>query len=525
MSAEDVLSPHEIDDENEKESLPETAFQAPHGGYHVDYARPKFGEQGGGIKQARSTYLWEEDSTPAPPRRTGIPAGLGETPPADSRRRKALPRVHLKRDHETFNLPPNGSEDFPSHVRFERPENDHSTFEPPTTSDEILNAAAQTAEVNKQLEQQRKHRKDYLNNVWQRPHEPPVQPNRPGTAKGTASPSSQMKNPAMLQQQRAAQQAFMHRQQEQAMLAHQQGGLVSPVPLENLNSEQAKQLQAMRDAQKGPFVGLPPHSMQQDPRQTSMDGSPNIPVQSKGMRHVHPGMDGPTSSFPHPLTLKGVPITPAQEQEQAMRINHYASNGRRDGPMMLSGQQIDEPKTYGPLTPAQKEAMRNHGSQQTATTHAHIESAWTQPIDEFDNRSPAIANDRTLCSGHRFTRGELKYTISEDRTTDAFKRRKVHFIALGQPNSRAAKVESPRMREARMAALEQRKMTQMAGGGDNGFGGIDFSKFDAGGGRRPGMESQVSGYAKRPAQLHQAILSGTSATHGIRSSASMFHKM
>ena len=52
----------------------------------------------------------------------------------------------------------------------------------PTPSGEILNAAAQTAEVNKQLEQQRKHRKDYLNDVWQRPHEPPVQPNRPGTA-------------------------------------------------------------------------------------------------------------------------------------------------------------------------------------------------------------------------------------------------------------------------------------------------------------------------------------------------------
>ncbi|CAN9140779.1 unnamed protein product [Alternaria alternata] len=58
----------------------------------------------------------------------------------------------------------------------------------PTPSGEILNAAAQTAEVNKQLEQQRKHRKDYLNDVWQRPHEPPVQPNRPGTAEGKHAP-------------------------------------------------------------------------------------------------------------------------------------------------------------------------------------------------------------------------------------------------------------------------------------------------------------------------------------------------
>jgi hypothetical protein len=58
----------------------------------------------------------------------------------------------------------------------------------PTPSGEILNAASQTAEVNKQLEQQRKHRKDYLNDVWTRPHEPPVQPNRPGTAEGEHAP-------------------------------------------------------------------------------------------------------------------------------------------------------------------------------------------------------------------------------------------------------------------------------------------------------------------------------------------------
>lgn len=52
----------------------------------------------------------------------------------------------------------------------------------PTPSGEILNQAAQTAEVNKQLEQQRKNRKEYLNEIWTRPHEPPVQANRPGTA-------------------------------------------------------------------------------------------------------------------------------------------------------------------------------------------------------------------------------------------------------------------------------------------------------------------------------------------------------
>ena len=58
----------------------------------------------------------------------------------------------------------------------------------PTPSGEILSQAAQTAEINKQLEQQRKARKDFVNDIWTRPHEPPVQPNRPGTAEGEHVP-------------------------------------------------------------------------------------------------------------------------------------------------------------------------------------------------------------------------------------------------------------------------------------------------------------------------------------------------
>ncbi|KAF2131613.1 hypothetical protein P153DRAFT_421615 [Dothidotthia symphoricarpi CBS 119687] len=58
----------------------------------------------------------------------------------------------------------------------------------PTPSGEILNQAAQTAEFNKQLEHQRKSRKEYLDKIWTRPHEPTVQPNRPGTAEGDTVP-------------------------------------------------------------------------------------------------------------------------------------------------------------------------------------------------------------------------------------------------------------------------------------------------------------------------------------------------
>lgn len=52
----------------------------------------------------------------------------------------------------------------------------------PTPSGEILNQAAQTAEINKQFEQHRKHRKDILNDIWTRPHDPPPPIHRPDTA-------------------------------------------------------------------------------------------------------------------------------------------------------------------------------------------------------------------------------------------------------------------------------------------------------------------------------------------------------
>jgi hypothetical protein len=58
----------------------------------------------------------------------------------------------------------------------------------PTPSGEILNSAAQAAEVNKQLNQQRKARGEYLDSVWKRPHEPSTPAQRPGTAEGDPSP-------------------------------------------------------------------------------------------------------------------------------------------------------------------------------------------------------------------------------------------------------------------------------------------------------------------------------------------------
>ncbi|KAF2002834.1 hypothetical protein P154DRAFT_532704 [Amniculicola lignicola CBS 123094] len=62
----------------------------------------------------------------------------------------------------------------------------------PTPSSEIMNQATQTAEFNKQLKQQREHRKDYLDSYWHRPHEPAVQYPREGVVEtNNAPPASQ----------------------------------------------------------------------------------------------------------------------------------------------------------------------------------------------------------------------------------------------------------------------------------------------------------------------------------------------
>lgn len=58
----------------------------------------------------------------------------------------------------------------------------------PSPSGEILNQAAQTAEFNKSLEQQRKNRKQYLDDYWARPHEPPAPAERPATAEANNAP-------------------------------------------------------------------------------------------------------------------------------------------------------------------------------------------------------------------------------------------------------------------------------------------------------------------------------------------------
>ena len=110
-----------------------------------------------------------------------------------------------------------------------------------------------------------------------------------------------------------------------------------------------------------------------------------------------------------------------------------------------------------PAPPAPPEqAVRTSKRHRATPAHAFSESARMRSIDELDDRSPVTRNDQTAYSGYSFSRRELKHTISEDCTTDAFKRRKNLFIALEQPLSRAARIEPLPSRGAEMTAREQR---------------------------------------------------------------------
>jgi hypothetical protein len=58
----------------------------------------------------------------------------------------------------------------------------------PTPAGEIINQAAQAAELNKQIKQQREHRREYLEAIWHKPREPSAQAQRPGTADSESAP-------------------------------------------------------------------------------------------------------------------------------------------------------------------------------------------------------------------------------------------------------------------------------------------------------------------------------------------------
>ena len=71
-----------------------------------------------------------------------------------------------------------------------------------------------------------------------------------------------------------------------------------------------------------------------------------------------------------------------------------------------------------------------------------------QPNDERCVSPRTFKNTRIFCSVYSLPQGKVQSTISEDHTTNASKRRKLNFMALGQSNSYGATTKQHSRRDA-----------------------------------------------------------------------------
>jgi hypothetical protein len=152
----------------------------------------------------------------------------------------------------------------------------------PTPSGEILNQAAQTVEFNKQLEQQRKNRKEYLDSYWSRQHEPPVQVNRPGTAESAGDNVPQVSQ-----------------------------AVQSPRMPSSNTAVAAGQYNMMAQTPQRPNQGMVPQSYRQQPHpQNPMIQSPlaqqHTPLRSDQMHRRPPSMAMPQGMVPQGMNPAGM---------------------------------------------------------------------------------------------------------------------------------------------------------------------------------------------------------------------------
>jgi hypothetical protein len=265
----------------------------------------------------------------------------------------------------------------------------------PTPSGEILNQAAQTAEFNKHLEQQRKHRKDYLDNYWTRPHEPPAQAPRPTTAEGDNVPQvSQAVHSPHMPSANAAGTAGQYgmvagtpSRPSQAMGG--QSYRPQPHPQSTMvPSPMAPQHTPMRPDQmhrRPPSMTMTPQGMPQGMPSTGM--LPSVPGQSPGHGYPPPHMWAQGPPQPSPLsqqhTIPQYAQRPPQQsphpQQSPMhaspQLHHVQSSGS------VHGTPVQQYQTMGAMDPGYS-AMGQNPYQPNPSPHQymhHQSSAAQQP--------------------------------------------------------------------------------------------------------------------------------------------------
>ncbi|KAF1816991.1 hypothetical protein P152DRAFT_5618 [Eremomyces bilateralis CBS 781.70] len=215
----------------------------------------------------------------------------------------------------------------------------------PSTATEILNQAAQTAEYNKVINQQRTNRGQYLEDIWKRPHDPPQQP-RPATpAEQTAVsrtshalPSPQMVVAGTMPGGSSQTPNAHHRGQQPPMMApspytqptQHHPSMVAPSPVQGIPQP------SLRPDQH-------PHPLQQQHRSPSVGSSSGANV-SSAPSHVQQPQSSYTGYPPHANQIWGQqppqPV-PSPLQHQAYG---YSQNVQQQSPHLQQQSPMQPPQ-------------------------------------------------------------------------------------------------------------------------------------------------------------------------------------
>jgi hypothetical protein len=103
---------------------------------------------------------------------------------------KQFPMINIEPTNELgdFSTVPRPRQDIPPSAYDDRTQ--------PSGTAEIMTHATQTAEFNQSISSQRRHRADYINEIWQQPHDPPVTQGQAG--EGDGRPSSSQAHPSQI---------------------------------------------------------------------------------------------------------------------------------------------------------------------------------------------------------------------------------------------------------------------------------------------------------------------------------------
>ncbi|KAF2274549.1 uncharacterized protein EI97DRAFT_460124 [Westerdykella ornata] len=228
----------------------------------------------------------------------------------------------------------------------------------PTNAGEILNQAAQAADLNKQITQQRKHRKEYLESVWARPHEPSPQPQRPVTVEGESAPQVTTQavqsphippsNPAATPTQYGVVSGTPQRGQAMAPQPYRQQSLPQSSMVPSPLAPQHTPLRPDQMQRRPPSMGMLPQGMPQ-----GMPSSAMLPNIAHGQAPAH-------GYAPSHMWPQGPPQPSPLSQQHNMQPQ-YAQRPPQQSPLpqpspMHASAQLHQPQSTGSMhgTPVQQ---------------------------------------------------------------------------------------------------------------------------------------------------------------------------